>query len=151
MDEVRLAEIIATGAHYGQTDKGGNPYIEHPHAVSSMVYSKDEKVVAWLHDVVEDTDVTIKDLEKLFPHSICKSVDAITKRNSESRSDYITRVSGDKVATAVKIADLTHNSDLSRLNRKLSREDYNRVKKYAKEIEFLKENAYAKYKFSCRN
>ena len=136
---IKLAEAIATSAHKGQLDKGGHPYIEHPRAVSKLVSSDDEKVVAWLHDVIEDTDITLEDLKLFgFSSSILEAVDAITRRPGEERSDYLMRVADNRLATAVKIADLTHNSDLSRIKcRPLTDKDYNRTARYKTEIKLL--------------
>ncbi|MCR5784474.1 MAG: GTP pyrophosphokinase [Eubacterium sp.] len=141
MDKKRLAEIIAKGAHFGQTDKGGNPYIAHPMAVADLVETDDEKTLAYLHDVVEDTDVTLSDLKELgFSERIVEAVDAITKKADETRQEYLLRVKNNSLARAVKLADLEHNSDLSRLSlRPLTDRDYARREKYQKEIKFLKE------------
>ena len=139
MELVRLAEIIATGAHFGQVDKGYTPYIYHPQRVASFVKTEDEKTVAWLHDVVEDTDVTLQDLKMVgFPIYIINAVDAITHREGEDRQDYLNRVAEDPIAIKVKLADLKHNSDLSRIQfRDLEQKDYDRVERYKREIEYL--------------
>ncbi len=139
MELVRLAQVIATGAHYGQVDKGGQPYIEHPKAVASFVKTEDEKTVAWLHDVVEDTHITLGDLKSVgFPIYIVNAVDAITHRKGEDRQVYLDRVANNPIATQVKLADLKHNSDLTRIkNRPLEQKDYDRMERYAREIKFL--------------
>lgn len=138
MEKIRLAEIIATGAHYGQVDKGGEAYINHPATVAMYVNTKDEKIVAWLHDVVEDTDVTISDIKNMFGTKIAQAVDAITRRDNEDRSVYLERVKANKIAKSVKIADLTHNSDLSRIKwRALTIEDFNRADRYSREKDYL--------------
>lgn len=136
MDSVRLARIIATGAHYMQVDKGGHDYILHPTAVAAMVHTDDEKTVAWLHDVVEDTEITLKDLLPLFGIRITMAVDAITKRKGESRKEYLIRVKCNKIAKKVKIADLIHNSMISRIPCP-NKEDEERCNRYQKEIEYL--------------
>lgn len=112
---IKMALDIATTAHEGQLDKGGHPYIEHPVAVASFVKTDEEKTVAYLHDVVEDTNVTLADLAADgFPEEIVTAVDAISQRDGESDEDYIERVKLNDLALHVKIADLKHNSDLSR-------------------------------------
>ncbi|MBQ6421379.1 MAG: GTP pyrophosphokinase [Clostridia bacterium] len=142
MDYVKLAEEIATRAHRGQTDKGGNPYILHPATVASFVDTPCEKTVAWLHDVVEDTPTTLADLTNYgFPQQIVSAIDAITRRDGEDRQTYLDRVKNNGIARTVKIADLKHNSDLSRIsqNRPLTANDHARVEKYREEIKFLEE------------
>lgn len=140
MEQVKFAEIIATIAHNRQLDKGGKPYIGHPQAVASMVTTEDEKTVAWLHDVVEDTPVTLDILLLMgFSAEVVDAVDAVTRRPGEDRQDYLDRVKANKIATQVKLADLKHNSDLSRIaNRPLTQKDYDRSARYMREAEFLR-------------
>lgn len=137
MDNVKLAELIATGAHYGQVDKGGNPYINHPKTVASLVSTTDEKTVAWLHDVVEDTNIEIVDLYSLFSVWVVAAVDAITRKPNEDRQVYLNRVKANPIARVVKLADLKHNSDLSRIKRPLTQKDFDRYNRYQEEIKFL--------------
>lgn len=137
MEALRLAELIATGAHYGQVDKGGNPYIEHPKTVASLVMLEDEKIVAWLHDVVEDTNITLADLMPFFEPIIIAAVASITRGKDEPRDEYLKRVKADPIATRVKIADLRHNSDLSRIKRPLTQKDLDRYNRYQEEIKYL--------------
>lgn len=140
MDKIKLAELIATGAHYGQVDKGGSPYIGHPAAVASLVFTNEEKITAWLHDVVEDTDITCNDLYPLFGGEITDAIDAVTRRKGEDRQVYLNRVKANSIARKVKIADLTHNSDLSRIkNRELTDKDFERRKRYLREMQYLEE------------
>ena len=136
MEVLEHAKLIALSAHSGQVDKGGNPYIFHPKIVASMVETDELKTVAWLHDVVEHTPVTIEDLKLDFPQNIVNAVDAITRRTGENRIYYLNRITKNPMALRVKIADLTHNSDLSRIKHP-SPEDYARVERYKNEIEFL--------------
>lgn len=140
MELIRLAELVARSAHKGQLDKGGNPYILHPMTVASFVRTADEKAVAWLHDTVEDTTVTLLDLKILgFPTNIVDAVDAVTRRKGEDRQDYLNRVADNPIAIQVKLADLKHNSDLNRIreSRAITQKDLDRVKRYAEEIKFL--------------
>ena len=128
---------IATEAHKGQTDKAGEPYINHPLTVESMVSEEDEKIVALLHDVVEDSNITLDDLSKEgFSPAIVSAIDAITKRDGEDTAHYTERVRLNPIARRVKIADLTHNSDLSRIPDPQP-EDYERVAKYGKQLKAL--------------
>jgi hypothetical protein len=131
-----IAFELARKAHEGQYDKGGRPYIEHPLAVEKMLVSPRQRIVALLHDVVEDTDTTLEDL-KPFGKEIVAAVDAITKRDSESLKDYLTRIKANPIARAVKIADLTHNSDLSRIPNP-TQEDCDRAVRYKEEIAVLR-------------
>ena len=108
---------ISTKAHKGQKDKAGKDYINHPMTVAAMVNEDNEKIVAYLHDVVEDTNVTLADLKEVgFDNDVIEAIDAITKRDGENYDDYIYRVSNNKIAKQVKMADMTHNSDISRFD-----------------------------------
>lgn len=109
---VDLARSIATKAHEHQVDKIGQPYIGHPARVAERVRGDDAaEVVAWLHDVVEDTDVTLDDLRRHFPGMIVDAVDAISKRSGEPIDAYYARVVANPVARAVKLADIADNTD----------------------------------------
>ncbi len=117
-DMVALARDVATRAHEGQTDKVGRPYIEHPAAVASRLTTVDEQVVGWLHDVVEDTDITLAELRSMgFTEEQVLAVDAVTKRRGEPLTDSIARVMADPLAPRVKRADVSHNADPYRLAR----------------------------------
>lgn len=129
---------IATEAHSGQFDKAGVDYIEHPLYVASLVSTEKEKAVALLHDVIEDSSITKEDL--LFSgidSEVVEAVSVLTKQPSDSYQSYLERVKGNELAKIVKLADLTHNSDLSRL-KKITQKDEERLQKYAKAIEYLK-------------
>lgn len=116
---VEAARLVATAAHAGQVDKGGAPYIEHPAFVADRVreLGGDEAAVAagWLHDVVEDTGFTLDALASVFPESVMGAVDALTRRDGEPYFDYVERARGNEAACLVKISDLEHNLDESRL------------------------------------
>ena len=115
-EDVGKAGMIAAAAHVGAVDKAGAPYIEHPKRVAAWVSEPREKVVAWLHDVVEDTDVTLEEIEKEFGKETVEAVNAITHRKDEPWADYLCRVKANPVARAVKIADLIDNSKLYKNN-----------------------------------
>ncbi len=105
--------------------------VEHNIAISEMVKHKNEKLVALLHDVCEDKSFTLEQLEeKGFPKKIVLALDAITPRDDETYDDYINRVKSNKLALAVKIADLTYGGDLSRIKNPTGK-DFNRSKDYA--------------------
>lgn len=109
------AHQLASQAHQGQVDQGGHPYILHLEAVANLVTTVEEKVVAILHDIVEDTKVTLEELHKDFDETIITAVDAMTKREAtEKFIDYLKRAKANPIARNVKIADMIHNSDLTR-------------------------------------
>ena len=109
------AQAICTERHAGQVDKAGEPYYLHPFAVAEAVDGEYAKTVAYLHDIVEDTDATFEWLASQgFPVEVVEAVDAITRREGETYGDYIARVGRNRLARAVKIADLKHNLDPSR-------------------------------------
>lgn len=115
---IAAADELAERAHAGQFDKAGEPYIKHPRAVASAfdpITQPEEFVVALLHDVVEDTEVTLNDLHRMFPSQIVAAVDAITIRPNEARAEYYQRVKKNQLATAVKLKDIAHNADPARL------------------------------------
>lgn len=114
---INRALEIACKAHYGQVDKGGNPYIFHPVRVALNCNTQQEKIVALLHDVVEDTPITIEDLRMAgFTNDTIEAIKCLTKIKGEEYGDLIKRVSMNKIAIQVKIQDLKDNMDVSRLN-----------------------------------
>lgn len=128
---------IATEAHEGQTDKAGKEYILHPLRVMNSCANETEKICAVLHDVVEDTKITLKDLKNEgFSDEILRVLDLLTKRNGESYDSFIGRVCANETACRVKIADLKDNMDLSRLKNP-TEEDYKRRDKYLKAMEMI--------------
>lgn len=136
-DDVKLAHEIAKRAHYGQVDKAGVPYILHPETVASFVTKDDEKIVAYLHDVIEDTPYQLSDLEEAgFSSEIIKAVDLLTRKDGQSYKQYLKLVKTNELARVVKLADLKHNSDLSRLAQ-VTQNDIKRLKKYQDAIIFL--------------
>lgn len=136
---IRTALAIAKDAHEGQKDKGGNDYILHPITVFKTVKGGNPvacKIVAALHDVVEDSNVTLMDLWDVgYNIEFIYSIEAITRRDGESYEAYMKRVEQDDTAMRVKLADLCDNSDLSRLHREPTEEDLKRVEKYKHYIE----------------
>ncbi|GAB6499106.1 GTP pyrophosphokinase [Bacillus cereus] len=121
---------LAVFHHKGQVDKGGNPYILHPLAVMMKVHKLEEKIVAVLHDIIEDTPLTLDDLRNEgFPEFIVEAVDSITKRKKESYDSYIYRVKLNPISRVVKLADISENLDLSRIPNPTEK-DYLRIDKY---------------------
>ena len=117
MQLLEKAIRIAVNAHANQFDKAGAPYILHPIRVMNGVKKVLEKIVGVLHDVVEDTNITIEDLEKEgFPSEALEAIDALTRRIGESYTDFILRIKENEIARKIKIVDLRDNSDLFRLH-----------------------------------
>lgn len=131
-----LALQIAQKAHAGQVDKAGKDYILHPMTVASYMDTDIEKTIAYLHDVLEDTDVTVDALRKIFPNEIVDTLITLTHRKDESYFEYIQRVSKSKLAKKVKVADLLHNLDITRI-KEPTKQDYERLEKYKKAILYL--------------
>lgn len=126
MGQIAAAEQVASGAHAGQTDKAGRPYLDHPRRVAARVRATtndpDAVAAAWLHDVVEDTPVTLDQLRELgFNTTVVEAVDALTRRAGEGDA-YYRRVAANDVARAVKQADLWDNTHPDRV-RLLTPED----------------------------
>ena len=133
-----IARKIAMAAHAGQVDKGGNDYILHPQTVASNVSGDECKAVAWLHDVLEDTNVTEDDLLGAgLSERVVKAVKAMTKKQCEDYYEYLQRVKNNALARAVKCEDLVNNCDLTRIGREVEPEDIARVNKYVRSLQFL--------------
>jgi GTP diphosphokinase / guanosine-3',5'-bis(diphosphate) 3'-diphosphatase len=125
-----LAIAIANQAHSGQLDKAGKPYISHPLTVMAQMDTLESKIVAVLHDAIEDSELTIADLVRQgFPEFITAAIAAITKLDGELYEDYILRVKSNAIARKVKIADVTHNMDISRIANPTAK-DFQRLEKY---------------------
>ena len=135
-DSVDKALFLARKYHLYQTDKSGKPYIEHPLYVAAKQKSKTAKCVALLHDILEDTDIDASVLENNFPKKVVDAVKLLTRYESDDYFDYINRLALNKTARAVKLADLEHNSDLSRL-KEVTDKDLQRLEKYKKAKEIL--------------
>ena len=130
---------IAVNAHMGQKDRAGAPYILHSLRVMHSVDATDAKIVAILHDVVEDTPVTFDELiEAGIPKHLVITLRLLTHADNLSYEDYIARLSENSLAVKVKLADLKDNMDLSRL-REISEEDMDLYKKYVTSYRYLRE------------
>lgn len=110
LTELQIAEQIARAAHTGQKREGGGAYIVHPACVAEMMDTKDRKVVAWLHDVLEDTPISAAYLRVsgISPRNV-ELVQTLSHKPNELYYDYIMRISKDADAIIIKLADLTHN------------------------------------------
>lgn len=123
--------------HQGQKDKGGFPYCFHPYQVAQGMKDEISCTCALLHDVVEDTDVTFGDIEAMgFPKEVTDVLKLLTHEEGIPYMEYVRNLSKDPVARKVKLADLKHNSDLTRLNT-VTDKDLQRIEKYREAIAFL--------------
>jgi hypothetical protein len=141
-DMTRKAMKIAYDAHKDQVDKNGDPYIFHPIHIAEQMDSEEATIIALLHDVVEDTVWTLEDLaQQGFSKAIISALKLLTHNNETDYLDYIWKIalSNNKYAKKVKLADLTHNSDLSRFS-VVDEKTLGRVDKYRKAIEILEHN-----------
>lgn len=123
---------MATNAHHGQFDRGGNPYVLHVFAVMNFLENPDEELqcIALLHDVIEDTKITFAELREAgFTERIVKAVALLTKMPGQTYDEYKEGVFSNVDAMLVKKADLTHNSDIRRL-KGISEKDIERMAKY---------------------
>ena len=128
---------LAYEKHQGQFDKSGIPYIFHPYHLAEQMDTEDACIVALLHDIIEDTDTTFEDLEKYnFGENVIESLKLLTHDKKIDYYEYINNLSSNTLAVKVKLADLKHNSDTSRLP-KITPKDILRNKKYKKCIDFL--------------
>lgn len=134
----RLASKIAYRAHDGQADKAGVPYIFHPIHIAEQMDSEESCIVALLHDVIEDSNITLEILSKYFNDNIIEALRVLTKEEIDDYTMYIKRVKTNKLATKIKLKDLEHNMDLTRLD-EITDEDKNRAKKYMDAIRYLKD------------
>lgn len=135
---IRKAFEVAKKAHAGQLDKGGADYIFHPVTVALSCANISEMVVALLHDVAEDTNLTVENLraEVNLKAEEFQALKLLTHDKNISYFDYIQKIKSNKLATAVKIADLKNNSDLSRIQNPTEK-DFSRVEKYKKALAIL--------------
>lgn len=116
-------------------DKAGQPYILHPLRVMFSTKSETERICAVLHDVIEDTEITLDVFRNEgFSEEVLTVLDALTKRENEGYDDFISRILSNKLACRVKLADITDNMDLSRIENPTEK-DYQRVEKYRKAVE----------------
>lgn len=138
MNDLERAIALAVDAHAGQTDKAGATYIRHPLRVMRQMETPQERVVAVLHDVIEDTEYTPAMIEDEFHEEIRDAVEALTKRDGESYSDFVERAAANDLAREVKIADIEDNMDLTRLS-EVSEKTVERQVKYHKARQQLRD------------
>lgn len=124
-------------AHKNQVDKSGMPYVYHPFHLAEQMKDEEATIVALLHDVVEDTDYTLDDLSSMgFSDKIIEAISLMTHDKDIPYMDYVAQIAKNPIAKAVKLADLRHNSDLTRLDA-VTYKDLKRMEKYKKAIALL--------------
>ena len=129
MNDLERAIDIAVDAYAGQTDKAGETYIRHPLRVMQAMSTDRERVVALLHDIVEDSEYTLDEIEQEFSAEVRDAVDALTKREGEPYQEFVERAGEIPTARRVKIADIEDNMDLTRLD-EVSESSLERQRKY---------------------
>lgn len=129
--------IFATKAHSGQRDKGGEPYVLHP--IRIMLELEDEalRMMALLHDVVEDTPFSLEELGRMgYSERVIDGIDALTRREQESYDEFLERILQNEDAIRVKCEDLRDNMRIERIKNPVEK-DYQRIEKYRKALEML--------------
>lgn len=138
-EQTKKALKLCFQAHRDQVDKSGMPYVFHPFHLAEQMTDEATTVTALLHDVVEDTDFTLNDLRAMgFPAAAVDAVAMMTHDPKVPYLEYVAKIRTNPVARAVKLADLRHNSDLSRLDT-VDEKALERVEKYRKAIRLLEE------------
>ena len=133
----KIALKLCFEAHKDQVDKSGMPYVFHPFHLAEQMTDEETTVVALLHDVIEDTDYTLEDLAEMgFSENVLRAISLMTHDEGVPYMDYVARIKANPIARAVKLADLRHNSNISRLD-KVGTSDFERVEKYKKAINLL--------------
>ncbi|MFN2134587.1 MAG: GTP pyrophosphokinase [Candidatus Promineifilaceae bacterium] len=139
MHLLEKAIAVALEAHQGALDKSGRPYILHPLRVMMEMDTEEAQMAAVLHDVVEDSDITLEELAQMgFPETVLGALALLThdKENVEYAA-YIERINGNQLARQVKLADLTHNMDARRLPAPLTERDWQRLQEYQRAWKML--------------
>jgi (p)ppGpp synthase/HD superfamily hydrolase len=130
---------LCFAAHKDQTDKSGMPYVFHPFHLAEQMPDEDTTIVALLHDVIEDTPYTLDDLRAMgFNEQVLDALALMTHDKRIPYTDYVAKIKGNKIARTVKLADLKHNSDLSRLYN-VDEKAMKRIEKYRQAIALLSE------------
>lgn len=131
MKKLQRALEIAIVAHAGQQQKNGEPYALHPIRLALTLQDESERIAAVLHDVVEDTPITLADLAgEGFTPEVIEAVRLLTKSEGADYDQYIAAIAANPIARAVKLADLTENMDVRRISGVLTEKDMARLQKY---------------------
>ena len=138
-DQTKKALKLCFEAHKAQYDKSGMPYVFHPFHLAEQMTTEETTVVALLHDLVEDTAYTIADLTEMgFSKAVTDAIALMTHAKDVDYFEYVAAIKENPIAKAVKLADLTHNSDLSRLD-VVDEKALRRREKYQKALKMLTE------------
>ena len=128
----KKAMKLAFAAHKDQLDKSGIPYVFHPIHLAEQMESEETAIVALLHDVVEDTEYTLQDIAAMgFPQEVLDALALMTHDKAVLYMDYVAQLKENPIARTVKLADLRHNSDLTRLDA-VDEKAHARIEKYRK-------------------
>jgi len=138
-DLTKKALKLCFEAHKDQTDKNGMPYVFHPFHLAEQMKDEYTTCIALLHDVVEDTDTTIEQLSQIFPKEVTNAVALLTHDEDVPYFDYVKAIKKDPLALKVKLADLKHNSDITRLDT-IDEKALKRMEKYKKALLILQED-----------
>ena len=140
-DNTKKALKLCFAAHKEQKDKSGLPYVFHPFHLAEQMKDEDTTITALLHDVAEDTDVSLEDIAGMgFSQKVMEALALLTHDEAVPYMDYVKALGNNPIARRVKLADLRHNSDLSRLDTdQIDEKALARVKKYAEAIKLLEE------------
>lgn len=138
MNLLEKAIVLAVEAHAGQVDKQERPYILHPLRLMLQMETEEEMITAVLHDVIEDTSITLAQLREMgFPETVLTTLELLTHKTAETPyEDYVAAIKPNPLARKVKLADLTHNMDIRRLPT-LTLKDWGRLEKYRRAWESL--------------
>ncbi|WP_314001886.1 HD domain-containing protein [uncultured Paenibacillus sp.] len=137
MSTLAKAIMLAAKHHEGQKDKGGNPYVFHPFRLMLRAMKEEDRIVAVLHDTIEETALTLEDLRhEGFGAEIIAAVDSLTRREEESYDEFIMRIKRNPLARRVKVLDLQDNTELTR-TKKPSEKTVKRLEKYSKALDML--------------
>lgn len=138
-ENTKKALKLCFEAHKNQTDKSGMPYVFHPFHLAKQMKTEETTIVALLHDLIEDTNYTIEDLTNMgFNKSITDAILLMTHSDDVDYMNYVRAIKENPIAKAVKLADLNHNSDLTRLDI-VDEKSLKRREKYQKAIALLEE------------
>ena len=134
----KIALKLCFDAHKDQLDKSGLPYVFHPFHLAEQMETEYEVCAALLHDVMEDTNTSPEQLVAAgIPETYVNTLGLLTHKDGVAYMDYVEALKGDPVARKVKIADLRHNSDLSRLDHEPTKADIARYRKYERALQLL--------------
>lgn len=133
----KVALNLCFEAHRNQRDKNGMPYVFHPFHLAEQMKDEKTTIVALLHDVVEDTDITLDDIRNMgFDDEVVAAIGLMTHASDIPYMEYVAEIKKNPISKAVKLADLRHNSDTTRLDNITDR-DEKRLKKYTEAIQLL--------------